>query len=136
MTLWFFLLPFFFLPSTTKTSDVKLRIEGLQKTKGEIRIAIFNSKANYTKEPFALAVVPVTSKVVEWRLPELLYGEYAIAVYHDENTNAKLDTNLVGAPVEPYGFSNNARGLFGPPSWESARIEVNESMLTISILLK
>lgn len=136
MTLWFFLLPFFFLPSTTKTSDVKLRIEGLKKTKGEIRIAIFNSKANYTKEPFALAVVPVTAKVVEWRLPELLYGEYAIAVYHDENTNTKLDTNVVGAPVEPYGFSNNARGLFGPPSWENARVEVNESTLTISILLK
>jgi len=27
-------------------------------------------------------------------------------------------------PLEPYAFSNNARGLFGPASWRSASFEV------------
>lgn len=51
-------------------------------------------------------------------------GKYAVAVYHDENNNGDLDTNLVGIPNEAYGFSNNASGLFGPPAFEDAGFEI------------
>jgi uncharacterized protein (DUF2141 family) len=51
---------------------------------------------------------------------EIPAGIYAIGYYIDANENQKLDTNFVGVPKEEYGFSNNARGAFGPPSFESA----------------
>jgi uncharacterized protein (DUF2141 family) len=32
-----------------------------------------------------------------------------------------MDTKLFGIPKEPYGFSNNAKGFMGPPSFEDAK---------------
>jgi uncharacterized protein (DUF2141 family) len=48
-------------------------------------------------------------------------GVYGISAYHDENSNKKLDTNFVGMPTEDYCASRNARGTFGPPSFEDAK---------------
>ena len=39
--------------------------------------------------------------------------------------NEKLDTNFFGIPKEQFGFSNNAKGRFGPPSFESASFELD-----------
>lgn len=47
-------------------------------------------------------------------------GDYAIAVIHDENGNAKLDT-LAGIPREGFGFSRNPPIRFGPPRFAAAR---------------
>lgn len=105
---------------TENTSTFRLQVEGLGKVEGEIRIAMFNSSESYTKEPVYTVVLPVDSTVVEWKVDELPFGAYAIAVYHDKNENGKLDTNLLGIPKERYGFSNNARGKFGPASWNDS----------------
>jgi uncharacterized protein (DUF2141 family) len=52
-------------------------------------------------------------------------GQYAIILFHDENGNGKLDTNALGVPSEPYGFSNNVRGFLGPPTFQDAIMQVN-----------
>jgi uncharacterized protein (DUF2141 family) len=54
---------------------------------------------------------------------DLHAGKYAIASYHDENGNGKLDTNALGIPEEGYGFSNDARGTFGPPKFSEAAFD-------------
>jgi uncharacterized protein (DUF2141 family) len=48
-------------------------------------------------------------------------GTYAVAVLHDLDGDRQMDTNLVGAPAEGYGASNNAKRLLGPPEWNEAR---------------
>ena len=42
-------------------------------------------------------------------------GQYGAMIFQDLNKDGKMNFNLVGMPLEPYGFSNNSRGLFGPP---------------------
>ncbi len=118
------------------TSFFTLTITGIQKIEGEIRIAMFDSKEKYTKDPLHAVVLPVDSTVVEWSVDALPYGEYAIAIYHDKNTNGKLDTNLLGIPKEDYGFSNNARGRFGPASWKAARFQVIESSVQTTVHIR
>lgn len=39
------------------------------------------------------------------RFNNLPRGRYAIAVWHDENANNRVDTNALGLPKEGYGFS-------------------------------
>ena len=51
-------------------------------------------------------------------------GIYAIGLYIDANKNKKLDTNFLGIPKEQFGFSNDARGVLGPPDFESASFEL------------
>ena len=66
---------------------------------------------------------------------ELPDGIYAIGLYVDSNKNEKLDTNFLGIPTEQFGFSNNAKGRFGPPSFESASFEL-DAFKEISINLE
>ena len=63
-------------------------------------------------------------------------GSYAISVFFDENSSGLLDTNLVGMPDERYGFSNNARGIFGPPSFTEANFVVGSEDIIQVITLK
>ena len=63
-------------------------------------------------------------------------GQYAIAVYHDENANKTLDRRALGMPAEPYGISNNPRIRFGPPSIEESLFDVVESGAQVHIKLK
>ncbi|MDB2408843.1 DUF2141 domain-containing protein [Crocinitomicaceae bacterium] len=43
-------------------------------------------------------------------------------MFHDKNNNGKLDKNAFGIPLEPYGFSQNARARFSAPSFNDAKI--------------
>ena len=61
---------------------------------------------------------------VEFIFTGLPAGSYAVAVYHDENGNEELDTNLLGIPREGFAFSGDARGFAGPPSFDDAAVEV------------
>lgn len=66
--------------------------------------------------------VPVTARAI--RFDALPVGGYAIAVIHDENANAKLDT-LMGIPREGFGFSRNPAIHFGPPKFGAARFALD-----------
>ena len=57
---------------------------------------------------------------------DLPAGKYSISVTHDANGNGKLDSNMMGMPTEAFGFSNNPKVRFGPPSFEETLIEVKD----------
>ena len=71
---------------------------------------------------------------MSYTFKNLSEGDYAIKLYHDENDNGLLDTNLVGLPSEGYGFSNNA-GRYGPASYEVAKFAVSQDV-SININLR
>ena len=63
-------------------------------------------------------------------------GTYAIAVFQDKNDDGKLNTNLVGKPKEPYGFSQNSYGTLGAPAFKNVSFDVEEDAsvsLTINV---
>ena len=49
---------------------------------------------------------------------------FAVAVWHDVNANRKIDKNIFGVPKEPYGFSKNVFGPFGPPDFENVSFQI------------
>lgn len=113
--------------SVLQVSQFTLMVEGIQEVNGEVRIAMFDAEHKYPEDPIHAIILPVHSSIVKWTLQDLPFGEYAIAVYHDKNKNGKLDSNLLGIPKEDYGFSNNARGRFGPASWKDASFSVQKT---------
>lgn len=62
-------------------------------------------------------------------------GTYSVKAYHDQNGDKKLNKSLFGQPLEPYGFSNNVREMFGPPSYERTTFRVETDAAEISIKL-
>lgn len=66
-------------------------------------------------------------------LPE---GTYAVKVFHDVDDNGRMNVNWLGIPTEPYGFSNDAMGTFGPPDFKAASFKVGAGSTTIRIRMK
>ncbi len=120
-------------------ADLTVIVEDIKSTEGTIRIGIFNSATTFPKTPVAGQVIDAKtakSSVVSLTFNNLAPGPYAISAYHDINANQKLDKNFVGKPVEPYGFSGNVRGLFGPPAFEDVRLDFASKNVSINIKLK
>lgn len=67
-------------------------------------------------------VAPADAGTTLVRFEGLTCGQYAVAVVHDENGNGKLDTKIFGIPREGLGSSRDARGFFGPPHFEDAKV--------------
>jgi uncharacterized protein (DUF2141 family) len=122
--------------SLASGADLTVRIDDVKNTNGAIVVALFNSANSFLKEALRAKAVPAVvkeSKVLFTDLPE---GDYAFVVYHDANANSKLDKNLLGIPTEDYGFSNNAMGKMGPPSFASAKFALTAAGADLRVTLK
>ena len=119
----------------TATGELEVVFSGLENDRGTAAIAMMNSADHFENdtEAFRSATTPVKDGTATATFHDLPYGRYAIKIYHDENANGKLDTNFVGYPKEPFGFSNDAMGRFGPPSFDEASFEIAGPTLRIVI---
>ena len=105
--------------------------------KGQVKIAVFNASEKWLGEqPIYSSTINVAGQSVTWQINDVPYGEYGVAVLHDENSNGKMDKTFLGIPLESYGFSNNVRITFGPPKWEKAKFTVKGSTTEVSIEVK
>jgi uncharacterized protein (DUF2141 family) len=117
-------------------AELTVKISGLSPGKGAITVSVFDGQAAFLKEPAITETLPVGA-ASDIEIPfELPTGRYAISVTYDLNRNGKIDTNLLGIPTEPYGFSNNPSTLFGPPSFADAAIEHSGAGINIDIDLQ
>ena len=100
---------------------------GFKNEEGMARVAFFLDARVWPDGDaavFRTAVVPIKDGQAIAVFEDVPAGPFAVSVFHDENDNGELDSAAFGIPSEPYGFSGDARDLFGPPSFEEARIEV------------
>jgi len=130
-----------FAPSSLAQSGgqatIILKVTGLRSEKGQVKIAVFNSSEKWLGEqPLYSSAINVDGQSVTWKINDVPYGDYGVAVLHDENSNGKMDKNFAGIPLEPYGFSNNVRVTLGPPKWEKAKFAVKGSTTEVSIEVK
>ncbi|NNF02116.1 MAG: DUF2141 domain-containing protein [Bacteroidia bacterium] len=102
--------------------------------KGTMRVAIFDKEENFLSSD-AIAEVNCNASLsneqeIRVKLP---FGQYALCFFNDQNENGVLDTGLFNIPAEPYGFSNNVIGTFGPPRFARSVFEFRSSEQTIII---
>lgn len=110
---------------------IKVKVSKIEDLEGHISIGLFNSPEGFPKrgDNSVGARIKVESNSVEYVFNNLNKGDYAIAVYHDENSNEELDRNFLGIPSEDYVFSNYTTGSFGPPSFEDAKFKLVDSLM-------
>lgn len=121
----------------TLNFKLKVIVTGFETNDGHAMIALCNSEHSYASkgEAYKGAIPPIENQKVQVVFDELPKGFYAVKVYHDANDNKELDTNFIGIPNEDYGFSNNARGRFGPPEWVEVNFEISADK-DISIMIE
>ena len=73
--------------------------------------------------------------VLEIELPEA--GSYVLSILDDNNSNGRMDKNLIGLPKERFGFSNDARpGLISPPDYKDCLVNIEPGHNEIDIHLQ
>lgn len=111
---------------TASAHDLSINVENIKSTKGFLYVGLHNSEATWMKQGIQGQKIAMTENSVNVIFKDLPAGEYAVTMYQDENDSGQIDKNAIGIPTEPYGFSNNG-GSFGPPSFNDAKVAVNEN---------
>lgn len=126
--------------SRVKENSLTITITNLHNNSGHVLLSLFKDGKGFPDEAdkaFRTAKLSINKKTTSVSFPGLPSGTYAIAILHDENDDQKMNTNMLGIPKEGYGFSNNASGLFGPPSFSKASFSYRSGEIrSISIRTK
>lgn len=110
--------------------QLTITITNIEVVEGNIRIGVFNTndtflKKGYSFKEYKTAVKDSTQTIVIDDLPK---GEYAFILYHDKNSDGKMNRKLIGIPKEPYGFSNNVRPKLSHPTFEECKFVLDDKL--------
>ena len=110
-----------------QTGTIIVEISGIHGTEGQISIGLYTSEEGFpeTEKSYKGIIAKVTGEKAVAAFEEVPAGTYAIAVFHDTNSNGKLNKNFLGIPKEGYAFSNNVFGTFGPPDFEDVSFKLD-----------
>jgi uncharacterized protein (DUF2141 family) len=85
---------------------------------------LFGSEKGFPADPsaaFQKTWCTIAKDEATCRFEPVRAAVYAVACFHDENGNGKLDTGLFGIPKEGTAASNDAKGRMGPPKFQDAK---------------
>lgn len=122
--------------SSAVAADLTVVVKDVKNTDGKILVALYNKADGFPRIPFLKNGTVASVGQVQVVFKDLPAGEYALSAFQDKNGNEKLDTNSMGIPNEPLGFSEDAKGKFGPPDFADARFKHTGTALTKTITLK
>ena len=119
----------------TANGSLSINLTGLQ-PQGAVMVQLFNSETGYQSGAGVGAQrVVITGATARVDFANLAPGQYAFRMFHDVNGDGEMNTNIMGIPTEPFAFSNNARGSFGPARWEDAAFRLNAGANVYQITL-
>ena len=121
--------------SQTPTSgSITAVITKLRSTDGHVLISLYNKAEGFPKDHDAViqtaAIAPEDSGQVTATFEDLPYGDYAIAVLHDEDLNGNMTFGAFHLPKEGYCFSNNVKVRFKAPKFKKARFPLDSENVT------
>jgi uncharacterized protein (DUF2141 family) len=118
---------------------ITVRVIGLRSNDGQVGCSLFRSAEGFPKDLNAVTerlFCPIRSNASTCIFRPVARGTYAIACFHDENKNGRLDTGFLGIPKEGVCVSNNAAGKMGPPSFDDAKFETSGIPREISVRMR
>lgn len=124
---------------TPSQTWVTVIAEGLRNGDGLLAITLYaddSKKFLVKKGSLYVGRVPATAGTTRGCIFVPKPGVYAIALYHDENANQKIDRSGLGLPTEGFGFTNNPTTIMSLPSFSSVRLNIPKAGLVTRIRMK
>lgn len=118
--------------------SILIEIGGLRSNNGQIMACMTANPKTFPdcqKDPNArhLTVPALKGETVQFK--DVPQGRYAIALFHDENGNGRMDKMMM-LPKEGFGFSRDAPLMFGPPRFGAASFQVGSAQLRTAIKVR
>lgn len=132
----FLMLAFFVYSFGFGQHNLSLDIEGVSSDNGNVCVAVYKNQDSFLKfdKVFKIGSEKALKGHTLVQINDLPSGEYAVAIFHDENGNKKLDTNFMGIPKETVAFSKGKMKMFGPPRFDECSFKIaSHTKLTIDL---
>jgi uncharacterized protein (DUF2141 family) len=103
-------------------SDLRMEVRGLDASTGSVLCTLYADPEVWLADPGWVSVVsaaPSDGRATCDFGPRPP-GRYAVSFIHDLDGDGDMDTNWLGLPKEPWGFSMDPKVTFGPPTFDSA----------------
>jgi len=113
-----------FAATSATAADLTIEVAGVVEAKGSVYVALYDKSDTWMKKAFKTSGAEAAKGSTIVMFKDLPEGDYAFSVFHDENGDRKMARNAMGMPTEPWGFSKDAMGMFGPPSFDEAKVSV------------
>ncbi|MBD2510305.1 MULTISPECIES: DUF2141 domain-containing protein [unclassified Nostoc] len=116
-----------------------LEIDGLKNKEGQVCTSIFASSEGFPSDRdrgLQKQCTKITDTPLSITFENLKAGNYAVAVFHDQNNDRILNSNVFGIPKEGFGFSRNPEIRTGAPKFGEAAFLVAGPNTNIQIQLK
>ena len=125
--------------SLAETRAINVIVEGVKSQEGRIYVALHHeaSRDQFPQEENAVSGIWCKAKQGDVRVvfADIDPGVYAVAAYHDANSDKTLNNTILGIPLEGFGFSNNKIGFMGPPAFADTAFTLDGSNKTIRFTL-
>jgi uncharacterized protein (DUF2141 family) len=118
------------IPARSGNSQtVEVFITGIRSEKGQFVIGVFKDDESFQKEESFMEKRFVKSGISnsEMRVQfSLETGIYGLSLLDDENSNGKMEYNVVGIPKEGFGFSDYYHKGIKKPRFDSYKFSINK----------
>jgi uncharacterized protein (DUF2141 family) len=105
------------------TANLTIHVLNVLPAGGTLRLGMYDA-ARYPDDdskPVASADVPAVGGETVITLHGLAPGVYGIQTFQDVNSNDKMDTSWLGLPLEPFGFSQDAKPFLSKPGFDAVK---------------
>lgn len=118
----------FFISSlmAAQNANLTVTVSGLKSNTGLVKVGLYNSEGTFLNATYKSITSAIKNNSATVTFVGIPKGDYGISAYQDENSNGKLDKNMIGIPSEDFACSNNAKGFMGPPKYEDAKFSINK----------
>jgi len=122
--------------SSAFAGNLTIEINDIRNTKGKLQVAVYNQEQAYKKnsldKAYAAFSLSVNSKRNAITLRDIPKGKYAVSLFHDENSNGQMETNVANMPKEGYGTSN-ADDKYDELSFSQASVQVSDKNRIVKV---
>ena len=123
----------FLISTFAFSNEIKIKITNVKSKEGKVVMSIHSSKESFKNRiPDKTLILQAANDEIETtvNLPD---GDFSFCVYQDVNSDGTLNSNLIGIPKEPFGFSNY-NGKSAPGNFEKHKVTINQdSKLVIQL---
>jgi uncharacterized protein (DUF2141 family) len=119
--------------------QITVAVSNFRSNRGLCRACLFRDAASFLGKgaPVQCQSAMVRNRTALVTFANIPRGTYAIAVFHDENSNGQMDKKIFGIPAEGYGASGNRLPFASAPSFEDNQFFLeNNSQVRLSVRLR
>jgi uncharacterized protein (DUF2141 family) len=109
---------------------IPIVVKNIKNSKGRLSIGVFKDASSFEEEKPHKIILVSKKDLVNGTLKssiEIESGIYGLSILDDENSDYKMEYNMIGMPKEGFGFSNYYHTGFTKPNFKQFLVVINPS---------